>query len=57
MPTLQQGERVLLWEPGLEVEATIIFDVGAHYWMAEPDEATWRDMPLPPEISSELERA
>jgi hypothetical protein len=53
---LQEGERVLLWEPGLEVEATVVFDVAARYWMAKPDKATWRDMPLSPELEAELEQ-
>jgi len=57
LPSLQVGERVRLWEPGLEVEATIVYDVAERYWMAKPDESTWRDLPLPPEFNVELERA
>jgi hypothetical protein len=57
LPGLREGERVQLWEPGLEVEATIVFDAAACYWMAKPDETTWRELPLPPELQAELERA
>lgn len=46
---------MLLWEPGLEVEATLIYDAAHHYWMAKPDEATWRDLPLAPEIAVKAE--
>jgi hypothetical protein len=46
LPSLCEGERVILWEPGLEVEATIIYDAAAQYWMGKPDSATWRDTPL-----------
>jgi hypothetical protein len=34
LPTVQDGERVVLWEPGLEVEATIAYDAECQYWMA-----------------------
>lgn len=52
---LTDGERVILWEPGLEVEATIIYDTTARYWMAQPDETTWRELPLSPEIEAKFE--
>lgn len=48
LPQLVDGERVLLWEPGLEVEATITYDADWHYWMATPDDSTWRHLPLSP---------
>lgn len=47
----------MLWEEGLEVEATIVFDAEGHYWMAKPDEATWHDLPLSAETAAGLERA
>jgi len=48
---LHDGEQVLLWEPGLEVEATLAL-YGGDYWMARPDSATWRDLPLSPPNSN-----
>ena len=57
LPPLCEGDRVILWEPRLEVEATIIFDAAAQYWMAKPDNATWRDIPLSSEEESHLKRA
>ena len=54
LPPLEDGERVVLWEEGLEVEATIIFDAAENYWLATPDPATWHDLPLSPEIEAEL---
>ena len=46
LPDLTDGERVTLYDAdGLEVEATVIHtDTG--WWMAAPDVATWRDMPV-----------
>jgi hypothetical protein len=55
LPALMDGERVVLWEPGLEVEAVIVLYEG-QYWMAQPDRSTWRDLPLSPEDNSSLER-
>ena len=55
LPSLVDGERVVLWEPGLEVEAIIVFYKG-RYWMARPDRSTWRDLPLSSEDNSSLER-
>ncbi len=51
---VHDGERVILWEPGLEVEAILVFDAPERYWMARPDEATWRDLPLAPEMETTL---
>ena len=51
---LHDGEHVVLWEPGLEVEATIVL-YGGDYWMAQPDRTTWRDLPLSPEEEAALE--
>ena len=53
LPALCDGERVILWESGLEVEATIVYDAEANYWMARPDNTTWRDIPLPSEIEAQ----
>ena len=51
LPSLADGERVTLYDAdGLEVEATIIHDA-AGWWMALPDEATWRDMPVSADLS------
>ncbi len=57
LPPLRDGERVVLWEEGLEVEATIVFDAEGRYWMAKPDEATWHDLPLSAETTAKLEHA
>jgi len=57
LPSLCEGERVILWEPGLEVEATIIYDAPAQYWMAKPDSATWRDVPLSTDEQANLKHA
>ncbi len=57
LPPLCDGERVLLWEPGLEVEANIIYDAETNYWLARPDEATWRDLPILPEEEAQQKRA
>ena len=46
---------MLLTEPGLEAEATIVLYAG-DYWMAKPDASTYSDTPLPPEIEAEIER-
>ena len=40
------GQRVILYMDELEVEATILH--ADDYWMAQPDEATWREI-APPE--------
>ncbi len=55
LPPLQDGERVVLWEEGLEVEATIVYDAGAGYWMAWPDENTWHDLPLPADSTAQAD--
>lgn len=53
LPPLADGERVTLFDAdGLEVEATVTQD-NAGWWLATPDDATWRDTvpqltPLPP---------
>ena len=51
LPPLCEGERVLLWEPGLEAEGIIVL-YGGDYWMARPDVATYRDTPLTTEIET-----
>ncbi len=49
LPPLTEGERVTLFDAdGLEVEATVIRD-NAGWWLATPDDATWRDG-VPPEL-------
>lgn len=55
MPPLTPGERVLLWEEGLEAEATIVQEPDG-YLLAQPDTTTYRHTPLPPEIEAELAR-
>lgn len=54
LPPLADGEQVTLFDAdGLEVEATIIHD-SAGWWLAAPDEATWRDtvpQELPPPVA------
>lgn len=45
---LCDGARVVLWEPGLEVEGRVIYDAASGTWLAEPDRATWRDIVLDP---------
>ena len=47
LPALTDGERVLLYDDELEVEAFIVYDPTDRYWMARPDDATWRDLPAP----------
>lgn len=51
LPPLSEGERVLLWEPGLEAEGTIVL-YGGDYWMARPDTTTYRNMPMDSEIEA-----
>ena len=54
LPPLAVGERVILWEEGLEVEATISFEVATNYWLATPDPATWHDLPMSSEVTAEI---
>lgn len=56
LPALSEGERVQLWELGLEVEATVELH-GGNYWMARPDDATWHDLPLPSEEAVEASQS
>ncbi len=51
---LREGERVILWEPGLEVEAYLTYDAATDFWLARPDGATWRDVPDVPLESGQL---
>ena len=53
LPPLRPGERVLLWEPGLEAEGIIVLHNG-DYWMARPSAATYRHTPLSPELMEQL---
>ena len=46
LPPLVPGERVLLWEEGLEAEAVVTQESDG-YWLAKPDPATYHDTPLP----------
>ncbi len=51
LPSLADGERVLLYDAdGLEVEAIVIHDT-AGWWMASPDETTWHDAPMNADLS------
>lgn len=43
LPRLVDRERVLLTDDEMEVEATILL-YDDRYWMAKPDDATWRDL-------------
>lgn len=52
LPPLEQGERVLLWEPGLEAEGMILLQDG--WVLAIPDEATYKDTPLDEKYLREL---
>jgi len=54
LPPLTEGERVILWEEGLEAEAIVHFYAEALFWVATPDPATWRDLPLPPEFADDI---
>lgn len=45
---------MLLWEPELEAEGTIIL-FGGDYWMARPDTATYRATPVEQENEAEPE--
>lgn len=54
LPPLRDGQHVVLWEEGLEVEATMIFDEARQYWFATPDTSTWRHLPLSPEVEAEI---
>jgi hypothetical protein len=56
LPPLQDGERVVLWEEGLEAEAVVSFDPADGYWLALPDRATWRDIPLTQDEDAQMER-
>lgn len=53
LPALHEGERVLLYDEEMEVEGTILFDTTSDYWMAIPDDATWRDLPVPERSAAE----
>ena len=43
-PSFHEGERVLLYDEEMQVEATIHFSERYHYWLAEPDWATRTDL-------------
>ncbi len=49
---LEQGERVVLWEPGLEAEGTILLEDG--WILARPDPTTYVDTPLDEKYLQEL---
>jgi hypothetical protein len=51
---LEQGERVLLVEPGLEAEGIILLEDG--WIMARPDPTTYKDIPLSDEYLKSLSR-
>ena len=39
-PAYHEGERVVLFDEEMEVEATILHSERYHYWLAKPDWAT-----------------
>ena len=43
-PSFHEGERVVLYDEEMEVEATIHYSARYHYWLAEPDWATRVDL-------------
>ena len=50
LPPLMPGERVILFDSdGLEVEAAILHDI-AGWWMASPDQTSWRDIAPQPTL-------
>lgn len=42
--SFHEGERVMLYDEEMQVEATIHFSERYHYWLAEPDWATRVDL-------------
>lgn len=55
LPPLENGERVLLVDTDLEAEGNIV--ITADGWiMAQPDPATFRDIPLSEEYLRELHK-
>ena len=54
LPPLAEGERILLWEEGLAVDAIVSFDGASNYWVATPDTSTWRQLPLASDIGTEI---
>lgn len=45
LPPLREGERVILYDEELEVEATLHYDAASVLWLATPDNTTWREVP------------
>lgn len=45
-PPLDDGERVLLYDEELQVEANMIFDATHRYWFAMPEWKTRLDLPF-----------
>jgi hypothetical protein len=43
-PAYHEGERVVLFDEEMEVEATILHSAKYHYWLAEPDWSTRVDL-------------
>lgn len=44
LPPLRPGERVLLYDEEMEVEAVAEYDAESRYWLAAPDWTTRRDL-------------
>ena len=44
LPPLRTGERVLLYDEEMEVEAVAEYDAESQYWLAAPDWTTRRDL-------------
>jgi len=43
-PSFHEGERVVLYDEEMQVEATVHYSERYHYWLAEPDWATRIDL-------------
>lgn len=43
LPPLEPGERVIVYDEELELEATICYDAEHHFWLAAPDWVTRQD--------------
>ncbi|MGH2515834.1 MAG: hypothetical protein ACRDHP_09275 [Ktedonobacterales bacterium] len=46
LPSLQDGERVILYDEEMQVEAIVSFNATNRYWLASPDWCTRVDLPL-----------
>lgn len=46
LPPLQDGERVILYDEEMQVEAIVRFNAANRYWLASPNWTTRVDLPL-----------